>query len=213
MGASPNQTNATPTPVRRARPRRASVSGQPDAELDRLWLSGSPDALAEAHRRYRARLEAVAYRILHNRADAEDVVQRVFLAVQNSAYRGTASVWTYLYRAAVNGSVNVLRSRRRHAALEREHLQPGLAREPSADAESQVLEGELLAAIAQALLKVKPQHRRVLTLRIVWDMSNTEIAEREQVPLATVGTWLRRGREELRKSLMPVLRDLRSDLP
>ena len=180
-----------------------------DTDLERRWLRGEPGALEEAHGRYRGRLEGVAYRILGNRADAEDVVQRVFQALPGSAYRGTASLWSYLYRAAVNGSVNLLRARKRRHGLEREvlaqHRMSGVA---AVDPESRVLEGEILAAVAKALLKVKPQHRRALTLRIHHGLSNTEIAESEGVPLATVGTWLRRGRQELRASLGPLLRDI-----
>jgi RNA polymerase sigma-70 factor (ECF subfamily) len=181
-----------------------------DAELDRLWLSGDPEALAEAHRRYRGRLESVAYRIVGNRADAEDVVQRVFLALPRAAYRGTASLWSYLYRAACNGSVNVLRVRKRQRARQERAAHEALVAAPAqADGpEAQILEGELLAEVARALLAVKPQHRRVLVLRIVHGLSNTEIAEQESLPLATVGTWLRRGREELRRALAPTLREL-----
>ena len=74
--------------------------------------------------------------------------------------------------------------------------------------ETRVLEGEILAGVAKALLYVRPQHRRVLVLRIMHGLSNTEIAEREGLPLATVGTWLRRGREELRRNMRPLLREL-----
>jgi DNA-directed RNA polymerase specialized sigma24 family protein len=56
---------------------------------------------------------------------------------------------------------------------------------------------------------VKPRHRRVLVMHIHHGLTNTEIAEREGVPLATVGTWLRRGREELRRALAPLLWDVR----
>lgn len=182
-----------------------------DAVVERRWIqSGDASALAAVHERYRARLESVAQRVVGNRADAEDVVQRVFQALPGAQYRGTASLWTYLYRAVLNGSVNLLRSRRRREAAEAELLGEALVR---ADAErespeSHVLEGELLAAVAKALLRVKERHRHVLVLRVVWGYTNTEIAEREGVPLATVGTWLRRGREELRRALLPVLRDL-----
>jgi RNA polymerase sigma-70 factor (ECF subfamily) len=79
----------------------------------------------------------------------------------------------------------------------------------ASDSESQVFEAEVLAAVAKGLLQVKPQHRRVLVLRINHGLSNTEIAEREGIPLATVGTWLRRGREELREMLRPLLREMR----
>jgi RNA polymerase sigma-70 factor (ECF subfamily) len=181
-----------------------------DADLDRRWLDGEPGALAEAHRRYRVRLEDVAFRILGNRADAEDVVQRVFLALPRGAYCGSASLWSYLHRAAVNGSVNLLRSRRRREVAHQEVLSralvAGVAGRGGPDA--QVLEGELLAAVARGLLGVKPQHRRALVLRIVHGLTNTEIAESEGVPPATVGTWLRRGREELTRALGPLVREL-----
>lgn len=184
------------------------MSALADAEVDRLWLGGDRAALGELHRRYHRRLESVAYRVLGDASDAEDVVQRIFLALPNAAYRGTATLWTYLYRAALNGAVNVLRARRRREALQQHELRRALAAaavEETGNPEARVLEGEILGAVAKALLQVKPQHRRALVLRIVWDLSNTQIAEREGVPLATVGTWLRRGREELRAALAPLL--------
>lgn len=183
----------------------------PDREIDRLWLRGDDRALAELHRRYRQRLEAVAYRIVRNHADAEDVVQRVFQSLPGAAYRGTASLWTYLYRAASNAAVNVLRARSRRSALAEEglaHLVAAQGETAGDGPEARVLEGEIMAAVARALLEVKPRHRRALVLRIVWGLGNSEIAEREGVPPATVGTWLRRGREELRRALGPLLRDL-----
>ncbi len=152
----------------------------------------------------------MAQRILGNRADAEDVVQRVFVSLRGVCFEGRASLWTYLYRAAVNGSVNVLRSKRRRENAERNLLEhQRLYANPARESpEARILEGEILAGVAQALLHVKPQHRRVLVLRIMHGLSNTEIAERENLPLATVGTWLRRGREELRRNMRPLLREL-----
>ena len=191
--------------INTARPRMA------DVELDQRWLRGDPGAFEEANGRYRSPLEAVAYRIVGNQADAEDVVQRVFLALPRAAYRGSASLWSYLYRAAVNTSVNLLRSRKRNDGLRREVRAQSLTLGATAasDPEAQVFEAEALSAVAKALLRVKPQHRRVLVLRINHGLSNTEIARREGIPLATVGTRLRRGREELREMLQPLLRDLR----
>ena len=188
----------------------AGIGGQ----LEARWLAGEAGVLEELHARYRRRLEAVAYRIVGNRADAEDVVQRVFVALPRAAYAGTASLSSYLHRAVVNGSVNLLRARRRRAGLEREMLaQTRMSTRRDTGPEGRVLEGEILAAVARALLQVKEQHRRALVLRIHHGLSNVEIAEREQVPAATVGTWLRRGREELRRALAPLLRDVGSDSP
>jgi len=189
--------------------RGKSSSGLADPELDQRWLSGDPNALAEANQRYRSRLEAAAYRIVGNHADAEDVVQRVFLALPRAAYRGSASLWSYLYRASVNGSINLLRARRRQQNLRESVFDEALARSAeTVTPDARVLEGEVLAAVARALIRVKPQHRRVLVLRIHHGLSNKEIAEQEGLPMATVGTWLRRGREELREELGPLLREI-----
>ena len=178
-------------------------------DLDRRWLQGDPAAFADAHHRYRARLESVAYRIVGSRADAEDVVQRVFQALPAAAFRGSASLWSYLYRAVANGSVNLLRSRHRRELLSGQLARDAavVGRQLAGDPEARVLEGELLAGVARALLRVKPRHRRVLILRIKHGLSNVEIARHEHIPPATVATWLRRGREELRAALDPILRD------
>lgn len=142
------------------------------------------------------------------------MVQRVFLALPRAAYRGSASLWSYLYRAAVNGAVGALRARgtRRGAesALHAEALATAAGAERREGPEARVLEGELLAGVARALLRVRPQHRRVLVLRIHSGLTPAEIAEQEGLPPATVRTWLRRGREELRQALGPLLREMAS---
>jgi RNA polymerase sigma-70 factor (ECF subfamily) len=179
------------------------------SDLDRRWLRRDPSAYGEAHQCYRTRLVAVALRIVGSRADAEDVVQRVFQALPRGSYAGNASLWAYLHRAAVNGAVNLLRARRRRALLSEDYGRvAALEPPPATDPEAQVLEGELLACVARALLRVKPRHRRVLILRIKHGLTNLEIAQQEGVPPATVATWLRRGREELRAALGPTLREL-----
>jgi RNA polymerase sigma-70 factor (ECF subfamily) len=200
------------TPVTASSERNGAV--RTNDELGQMLLDGDPEtAYTLAHRRYSSRLEGVATRILGNRADAQDVVQKIFISLRKAKYQGRSSLWTYLYRAAVNGSVNVLRSHRRREAAERNMLEQQLLHGPvsSGSPESKVLEGEILACVAQALMHVKPQHRRVLVLRIIHGMTNTEIAEMEGLPAATVGTWLRRGRDELQRNLKPVLREFGRD--
>lgn len=181
-----------------------------DLEINRLWIRGDAQALGLAHTRYRSKLEAVSFRILKNHADAEDVVQRVFVAVGRVTGKGTASLWTYLYRSAVNGSLSVLRTRKRRLALETENLEHLIetGSRCAVDSEAQVLGTEMIECVSRALLQVPPKYRQILTLRIVWNLSNGEIAQREGIPVATARTQLRRGREELRKHLAPMLHDL-----
>lgn len=202
-----------PRPVSSARP--LTLEALPDREIDQRWLDGDAALLPELHRRYRSRLEAVVQRVLGDATDAEDVVQRIFAGLPAAGYRGSASLWTYLYRAALNGAVNVLRSRRRREALQQrvaERARAAIELVPAATAESRVFEGEVLGVVARALLLVKPRHREVLVLRIVLDLSNTDISERLGVPLATVSTWLRRGRQELRLALGPLAESLEEEL-
>jgi RNA polymerase sigma-70 factor (ECF subfamily) len=216
-GPTGRSRSVAPDPPAPGAGSRAGAASAAAPERERLadesgWHPADPAALVELHRRYRRRLEAVAYRVLHDRDEAEDVVQRLFLTLPSADFRGASSIWTYLYRAVVNGAVSVLRARRRREGAETE-LRTRLRTTPDpallgGDPEARVLEGEILSAVAAALLDVRPQHRRALVLRIVWGLSNTEIARREGVPLPTVGTWLRRGREELRGRLGPLLRDL-----
>lgn len=215
------ETRTPRAPERLRQPLRPDVV-RPDASSARADSDAAPcpapsgaigdAALVDLHARYRMRLEAAAFRVLRDRDEAEDVVQRVFEALPRIRLRGHASPWTYLYRAAVNGALSALRKRKRRELAATELRVHAVFGEPARDGgenpETRVLEGEILSAVASALLDVKPQHRRALVLRIVWGLTNTEIAEREGVPLPTVGTWLRRGRAELRARLGPLLRDL-----
>ncbi|NNL68317.1 MAG: sigma-70 family RNA polymerase sigma factor, partial [Myxococcales bacterium] len=153
-----------------------AVARQPSDAAPEWTFSGSPLSLERLHQRYRKRLEAIAFRILRDQGDAEEVVQRIFLRLPKTSFRCESSVWTYLYRAAVNTSVNTLRSRRRRERLQRDLTLAAAPAETgravfdaaSPSPESQVLEGEILGGVARALLAVKPQHRRVLVMRIVW---------------------------------------------
>jgi RNA polymerase sigma-70 factor (ECF subfamily) len=214
----PMSSEAAPQSVPETRPRgpRAQPdpeTSRPDSDLEALLAGGSPDAIARIHGRYRGRLEAVSYRILRNYADAEDVVSKIFMALRRTKYRGESSLWTYLYRASVNGSVNMIRSRQRRRRAEQSLLEvQKIQREITPiTTEAELLGGQILAEVSKALLYVKPQHRRVLTLRIIHGLTNTEIAEHENLPLPTVGTWLRRGREELQRALKPLMKELRKD--
>jgi RNA polymerase sigma-70 factor (ECF subfamily) len=216
MDAASNAQESTPNPESGSEESRHKPNGRvrtegADADLERLWLTGDDRAIAETHQRYRARLEAVSFRVVKNYADAEDVVARIFLTLKRASYRGDSSLWTYLYRAAVNGSVNMLRSKRRRENAERRLLEARAFQSQPApkSGEAAVLESQIISAVSKALLQVKPQHRRVLSLRIMHGMNNTEIAEAEDLPLPTVGTWLRRGREELQRALKPLMNELR----
>src|SRR5438477_7232616 len=137
-----------------------------------------------------------AYGVTGNPGDAEDVLQTVFLRL----IRGQPSSdfaknpKGYLYRAAINEAVTVIRSRERRklTADSVDSLEiPAPVAEPGRDDEI----GRMRAAMA----KMKPDHVETLNLRYKEDYSCLEIAKIRGKPLGTVFADLFRARAELRK--------------
>ncbi len=157
--------------------------------------------------RYQSRLYSMAYRMLHNHEEAEDVVQETFLNVYRAlaSFKGDRfSPW--IYKIASNLCLDYLRRRR-----------PGNVSldapvGPDGDIPREIADGTRLpeeAALAEALgLDVQraidtlpPKYRSVVVLRHVEDLAYEEIAEILVLPLGTVKTRLFRAREMLRVRL------------
>ena len=103
---------------------RRPEDDQDDREVDE-WLvgkarGGNPDAYEVLVRRHQARVYRIALRILGDPADAEDVTQEVFVQVWSAlaGFGGQSAFTTWLYRIAVNRSLNHRRRRRRTEPIE-----------------------------------------------------------------------------------------------
>ncbi|MEZ4364999.1 MAG: sigma-70 family RNA polymerase sigma factor [Kofleriaceae bacterium] len=164
--------------------------------------------LVEAHRNAVFNL---CYRMLGNRAEAEDLAQEVFIAVFKTidGFREEAKFTTWLYRVAVNHCKNRIKylSRRHdrqqdeldetHPAANDATLGPARAARPDRALESAQLEAQLQAAIAS----LDEEHRVLVVLRDVEDLSIEEICEITGLPDGTVKSRLHRARAALRKKL------------
>ena len=144
---------------------------------------------ARASEEYAARLYTVAYRLLGNRADAEDAVQRALLkafeARESYAPRWALSTW--LYRVLTNVCIDELRRRRR---VPPEPLPPGRA---GAQVER--------ADLARALATVPREARVLLALHYVNGLSYRELAAIRGISVNTVKSQLARGKDILRNAL------------
>ena len=139
-------------------------------------------------------LYRTAYSMLGNSADAEDVLQDVFLRLLRGEQASETNVRGYLYRAAINSSLNVIRSRKR---LE---LTDSAERfEVPVDSHSSDAAEELHARLSAALAELKPDDAHVLVLRYLHDHPNAEIARLLGVSRGTVAIRLFRSRQRLRK--------------
>ena len=140
-------------------------------------------------------LYRTAFGMLGNRPDAEDVLQTLFLRLLQrdlppDLLRNPAG---YLYRAAVNASLNVIRSRKRFVRAEPHVFDTALDDEHSGHAED--LHRRLMTAVAG----LNPGDTHVLILRYVHNRSDADIARLLGVPRGTIAMRLFRARLRLKK--------------
>lgn len=163
-----------------------------DRELFADHLAGATGAFDELFRRYRDRLWAVAFRILGDRADAEDAVQEAFLsALRTRSYRGDAEVGTWLHRILVNKCMNRLRGARRdpvpgHTPPET----PGRGPDLSTAVTSRL-------ALDGALALLVPEQRAAVVLVDALGYPVAEAAAILGIPSGTVKSRSARGRARL----------------
>lgn len=147
-------------------------------------------------RDHHRRLLAAAWRITGNRADAEDVVQTVFLRLLHNGETAVGNASGYLYRAAVNGALDTLRRRRQS-----EPLDPDVASDPAAGPEACLSGRELTERLQIALAELAPRPAEIFTLRYIEQMGNREIARLLGTSQAVVAVTIYQARRRLRRRL------------
>ncbi|MBL8177238.1 MAG: sigma-70 family RNA polymerase sigma factor [Bryobacterales bacterium] len=148
-----------------------------------------PSPLAAVFEQHHGLVFRTAYRVTGNAADAEDVLQTVFLRLLRQANPDIRQAESYLRRAAINASLDILRERGDQAAL-------------PADAPSPAGGGELRHTLRQALAKLDPKHAEMFALRYIEGHSNAEIARMLGMSSLLVAVTLHRVRARLQKSVI-----------
>ncbi len=164
-----------------------------------VWVS---EELENLFRLHHARALKAAYRVTGGMSDAEDVVQTVFLRMVRSATLPRAEeAGSYVYRAAVNAALDLLRQRRRMQAVPLED-----APELRALASSESTEAELRKWLRLALAQLSPRASEMFVLRYIEDYDNHEIARMLNTSRAAVGVVLFRTRARLRRKFREQMR-------
>jgi RNA polymerase sigma factor (sigma-70 family) len=159
------------------------------------------DSLSQLFAEHHRRVLMAAYRITGNMADAEDVAQTVFLRLGASDGPPVGNAGSYLYRAAINGSLDLLR-RRKVAAIEPLEAAAAVAtKERGASPEAEVSSKELAGVLRQAISELPPRAGEMFTLRYLEDLGNREIAALMGTSQAVVAVTLYQSRSKLRKRL------------
>ena len=154
--------------------------------------------------RYQRPLYNAAYRVLGREEDASDITQVVFLKVVErlDEFDPRYKFYSWIYRIAVNESLNLLRRDRREGPLDDADALPGLE---SADPEWRANQAQVAERIQRALMGMKFSDRAVLTLRHFSDCSYAEIGYIMDIDAKTVKSRLFDARQRLRE----LLEDLR----
>ena len=166
-----------------------SIVAMPSATGRRL----KPE-IDQLFREHSQMLYRTAFSMLGNSADAEDVLQDVFLRLLRGEPAPKSNVRGYLYRAAINSSLNVIRTRKRL-----EFTDDTDRFDIPVDNRSSDFAEDLHARLAAALAELKPEDAQVLVFRYLHDRSNGEIAKLFGVSRGTVAIRLFRSRRRLKK--------------
>lgn len=164
------------------------------------------EELYDAHHR---RAIGLAYRILNDMGDAEEVVQEAFLSAWRAGHRYDAargSTHTWILAMVRNRCIDVLRQRQRRPV---EQFAEGLDPPDPSDVPAQAASNVDAASAREALLSLPPEQKEVIELAYFGGLSHTEIARQLAAPIGTVKGRIRLGLDHLRAA-MGVHQDLLS---
>ena len=193
-----------------AKDRPSNLTGASDPEVAQWAQHGHEPAFRELVRRYERPVFSLLYRMVRDRALAEDLAQETFIKVLNGtkSYNPQFKFSSWIFKIANNAAIDHLRKRdldtlsldgSPHATTPEEMSATALQLGDRGESPLQEVEArELGSAIERAIAKLRPEYRACILLRHVEGHSYEEIARILDLPLGTVKTYIHRGRNELR---------------
>jgi RNA polymerase sigma-70 factor (ECF subfamily) len=148
-----------------------------------------------------------AYRVTGNANDAEDVLQTVFLRMvkRESTAEPVGNMASFLHRAAVNASLDLMRARQHVRNIPLDELEPVLAEPAHRSPERAHAAGEIREWLRGALARLNPRIAEMFTLRFFEGKDNPEIARLLNTTPGTVAVTLSRTRDRLEKEFQAYL--------
>jgi len=196
------------------------IKAQTVADLDETILvkqaqEGDLSSYDELVRRYQERVYATIYHMTANHEDASDLAQETFIKGYQAlqTFKGDSSFYTWLYRIAVNKTINFLKQRKNRAQLSLNDLDFNKEKDPDLVAlisentpRREVNLTELQEKLAAALMKLSGVHRLVVTLHDIQGLPHEEIASIMDCNVGTVRSRLFYARQQLQAHLSDYLK-------
>ena len=161
----------------------------------------SREMLSQLFAEHHRRILIAACRITGSMADAEDVAQAVFLRLASVKGPPIANAGSYLYRAAINGALDLLRRQKAAPAESLEELTADVPAIRDSSPESIASYRELGAWLRLAIGELAPRAAEMFTLRYLEELGNREIAVLMGTSQAVVAVTLHHARSRLKKRL------------
>ena len=193
------------------------IAVRPEKELIAESQEGNLTAFDELVRRHHSRIYATVYHMTSNREDTDDLTQETFLKAYKAlkSFKGGSSFYTWVYRIAVNKTINFLKQRRRKSgqmSLNEMDL--------SGEGRGHILEfisehtprrdvrlHELQSKLNEAMQKLSDVHRLVVTLHDIQGMPHDEIGKIMDCNTGTVRSRLYYARQQLQAHLSDYLKN------
>ncbi len=180
--------------------------GMLEADLVRKARRGDLNAYDELVKRYQERIYATIYHMTSNHEDANDLAQESFIKAFQAlnSFKGGSTFYTWLYRIAVNKTINFLKQRKKRQHMSLNDIDFNAEHDP--DLVALISDktpfrnaglSELQKFLNEALLKLSEPHRMVVVLHDVQGQSHEEIAEIMGCNIGTVRSRLFYARQQL----------------
>lgn len=180
---------------------RAASAAHELTPLLRAIASGDKSALSKLYERTSAKLYGIVLRLLRSEADAEEVLQEIFLSVWRNAGRfdeGRASPITWLSILARNRAIDRLRRRQLNIAPIEEAYDVALDEPTALD---RLEARQEVGRLGSCLQELEERSRSMIEAAFLDGATYSQLAEREGVPLGTMKSWIRRGMQRLKGCL------------
>jgi RNA polymerase sigma-70 factor (ECF subfamily) len=201
---TPEPPASDPTPL--------PLAEQAEDALVRASLEGQLEAYDELVRRYQQRVYTTIYNMTSNHEDANDLVQEAFIRGFQAlgSFKGDSSFYTWVYRIAVNKTLNFLKSRKNKPGLSLNDLDaendPDLVALVSENTPRRDMAlSELQEKLNEALQKLSEPHRIVVVMHDVQGLPHEEIARLLDCNIGTVRSRLFYARQQLQTYLSSYL--------
>jgi RNA polymerase sigma-70 factor (ECF subfamily) len=186
-----------------------------ESELVARVRKGDLAAYDELIKRYQERIYATIYHMTSNHEDANDLAQESFIKAFQAlkSFKGGSSFYTWLYRIAVNKTINFLKQRKNRQAMSLNDVDFQVEHDPDLVAlisnktpRREAGLSELQEKLNEALLKLSEPHRLVVVLHDVQGQSHEEIAKIMDCNIGTVRSRLFYARQQLQAYLADYLK-------